>query len=145
MLEYLLLCLVRAPILRWNTTGITIAGVTGMSTTASDNLWIPWAVALDWSNTLYITDRYHHRIQKFMRGAKNGTTIAGQINGVAGSTSTQLNQPTGIYLNSNGDVFISDTNNNRIQRWNNGETSGRTVFGNGKFFFILSEFVKYGT
>lgn len=91
---------------------------------------------MDWSNTLYITDRYNNRVQKFLINAKNGTTIAGQSNAIFGSMSNQLDQPTGIYVNSNGDVYISDTNNNRIQRWNNGDTFGRTVFGNGKIFFM---------
>ncbi len=73
-------------------------------------------------------------MQKFLMNAKNATTVAGQMNGTFGSASNQLFQPTGIYLNSNGDIFVSDTNNNRIQWWINGATSGTTVVGNGKVF-----------
>ena len=132
-----------ASVLRWNTTGVTIAGVTGTASAASNNLQLPWAVVLDWSNTLYITDRYNHRVQKFLMNAQNGTTIAGQASGMWGFASDQLNQPTGVYINSNGDAYLSDTNNNRIQRWKNGDTSGQTVFGNGKFLSILFSSISY--
>ena len=57
--------------LRWNSTGVTIAGISGFPCAASDCLNTPWTIALDLSNSLYVTDRYNHRVQKFKSGAKN--------------------------------------------------------------------------
>ncbi|CAF4049828.1 unnamed protein product, partial [Adineta steineri] len=119
------------PILRWNTTGITVAGYGSVSGTSSYYLNAPWDVALDWSNTLYVSDRYNHRIQKFLMNTKNGTTVAGQMSATSGSTMDKLNQPTGIYLDINGNLFISDAVNNRIQYWSNGAVTGQTLIGNG--------------
>lgn len=113
-MKYLILG--RTALLRWNTSGITVAGSTGFSGTASDLLSFPWDLALDRSNTLYVTDRYNHRVQKFLMGVKNGTTSAGQMNGIGGSAANQFNQPTGIYVDSSGTLLVSDTGNNRTQR-----------------------------
>jgi hypothetical protein len=87
---------------------------------------------LDWNNTLYVTDRYNNRVQKFMRGAKNGTTVAGMMNGTSGAAMNELDQPTGIYADSNGNIIVSDVNNNRIQSWASGASTGQTLTGNGK-------------
>ncbi|CAF4200302.1 unnamed protein product, partial [Adineta steineri] len=122
---------VNKPILRWNTTGITVVGNGSVSGTSSYYLNTPWDVTLDWSNTLYVSDRYNHRIQKFLMNTKNGTTVAGQMNATSGTAMNELNQPTGIYVDINGNIFISDTVNNRIQYWSNGAVTGQTLIGNG--------------
>jgi len=119
--------------LRWNSTGVTIAGISGFPCAASDCLNTPWTIALDLSNSLYVTDRYNHRVQKFKSGTKNATTVAGQSNAVGGSTSNMLNEPTGFYVDLNGNIIISDTKNNRIQRWSNGALLGETLVGNGMY------------
>jgi hypothetical protein len=108
-----------------------VAG-TGFAGTASNQLYLPWDLTLDWANTLYVTDRFNHRVQKFLMNAASGTTIAGQMNGTSGMNMNQFNQPTGIYVDLNGDIFISDTNNNRAQFWSNGASSGQTLVGNGR-------------
>jgi hypothetical protein len=123
---------VNTPALRWNTTGTTVAGVTGVSSVAANNLNLPWDFTLDWNYTLYVTDRYNNRVQKFMRGAKNGITIAGMVNGTSGAAMNEFNQPTGIYADSYGNIIVSDVNNNRIQSWASGASTGQTLIGNGK-------------
>jgi hypothetical protein len=52
-------------------------------------------------------------------------TVAGG-NGI-GSASDQLNFPAGICLDSAGNIFIADLNNNRIQMWYPGFSFGITV------------------
>jgi hypothetical protein len=39
----------------------------------------------------------------------------------AGSTPDKLYGPWGIYVTTNGSVYIVDRNNNRVQRWNYGK------------------------
>ncbi|CAF4697035.1 unnamed protein product, partial [Rotaria magnacalcarata] len=47
----------------------------------------------------------------------------------AGSTPDKLNNPWGLYVDSNQAVYIVDRNNHRVQLWNNGVISGVTVAG----------------
>lgn len=80
-------------------------------------------------NTLYIGDRQNNRIQKYSRSASNGITIAGQANGTAGGTSTGLRLPGYIHLDSNGDLYIPDTYNQRIQLLPQNAASVSTIAG----------------
>ncbi|CAF4539650.1 unnamed protein product, partial [Rotaria sp. Silwood2] len=77
-------------VLRWNTTGITIAGISNESGSDSTHLNTPWDVTLDYQNSLYIADRNNHRIQKYLVGSLSGITVAGQANGTSGSTLSYL-------------------------------------------------------
>lgn len=89
----------------------------------------PFGFALDASNTLYIADQQNHRIQKWLRGVSAGSTIAGQAAGTHGTSLSDLYQPSAVVLNGNGDIYISDTSNNRVQFWSTVATSGTTVAG----------------
>ena len=115
--------------LRWNTTGITIAGVTNQSGNASNKLYLPYGIILDWSNTLYITDKSNHRVQKYLRDASFGETVAGQKTGLNGASSSFLSLPTDLGVETNGDIYVSDTSNHRVQLWASGSTAGVTVAG----------------
>ena len=47
--------------------GITIAGITGVSSVNTTTLDWPWSVKLDSQLNLYVADAYNYRIQKFLR------------------------------------------------------------------------------
>jgi hypothetical protein len=112
--------------LRWNST---VAGITSSTGTAMNQLDRPFDLALDSSTTLYIADQQNNRIQKWPMGASTKTTVAGQSSGTLGTTSTDLNQPSGIVLDSNNNIYVTDASNNRVQFWSNGASSGTTVAG----------------
>ena len=60
----------------------------------------------------------------------SGITVAGG-NG-AGVAANQLNWPFGVFVDTVGNVYVSDHNNNRVQKWAAGSTSassGVTVAG----------------
>ena len=103
-----------------------------MSGVNSNMLYKPWDLELDYSNTLYISDTQNHRIQKYLFDALNGTTIAGVESGILGSNSSELQFPRRILLDSNNGIYISDSNNQRIQYWIIGDISGETVAGTGE-------------
>jgi uncharacterized protein (TIGR03437 family) len=93
-------------------------GDSGLARLAELNL--PTACALDSSGNLYIADTGSHRIRK-MRSDGTIVTIAGV--GAAGfggdgglATAARLSSPQGVAADSNGDVFIADTGNNRIRQ-----------------------------
>jgi hypothetical protein len=115
------------PVLRWNSTGITVAGITGTPGMASNQLNTPTDVKLDYANNLYIADYLNHRIQKYLFGSSTGITVAG--NGTNSSSQYQLARPSRVTLDVNENLYVTDTGNDRIQFWPNGGISGSTVAG----------------
>ncbi len=92
----------------------------------------PYGLAIDSSGNLYITDIGVHCVFKVSNGVI--TTVAG--NGVAGfsgdngpATKASLNSPSGAAVDSVGNIYITDTKNNRVREVSNGVIT--TVAGNG--------------
>ncbi len=121
-------------ILRWNTTGITVAGVTDVLGNTSNTLNTPRGITLDYLYTLYIAGFGNARVQKYSRGTSSGITAAG--NGTASSSPNQLAGPSDVVVDTNGNLFVADLGNNRIQLWNKGVNSGITVAGNSTGNYI---------
>ncbi|CAF1209747.1 unnamed protein product [Adineta ricciae] len=118
------------PILRWNSTGITVAGIVNTPGNASNLLNQPTDIVLIHPNLLYIADYGNHRIQKYQLGNSNGTTVADEAYGSGGSLSNQLKNPSCIHIDSSNGIYISDSGNNRVQYWGNNMLTGITVAGN---------------
>jgi len=83
----------------------------------------PLGVAVDVAGNLYIADSFNNRIRKVSNGVI--TTVAG--NGQPGftgdngpATSAKLNGPQGIAVDSAGNIYVADANNNRIRKISNG-------------------------
>ena len=94
------------------------AGDGGPAVAARLNL--PYDVAVDSSGNLYITDRNNHRIRK-VDSTGTITTIAGTgkdgFSGDGGpATQAQLNFPTGVAVNGEGNLYIADVGNHRIRK-----------------------------
>jgi len=118
------------PVLRWNSTGITVAGISGSPGSADNQLNLPYDIFLDYANNLYIADRDNNRIQKYLSGSSIGQRVAGNV--TAGSSSDKLNSPVRVLIDSNEDLYITDRANCRIQFWRKGASSGTTIAGTGK-------------
>ena len=116
-------------ILRWNSTGITVAGVTGQPGNTSDKLSTPRGIGIDWVNILYIADTDNNRIQKYSKNASVGETVAGQSSGIAGAGNDSLRNPFDAVVDLNGAVFVADSSNHRIQLWTRGSSAGTTIAG----------------
>ncbi len=76
-----------------------------------------------------MSDYNNNRVQKFALGALTGVTVAGDSFGSSGITANLLNRPQGIYVDTSGNLFVSDCYNHRVQKWAPGATSGITVAG----------------
>jgi len=94
------------------------AGETGVATNQMLNL--PQGLALDSSGALLIADTGNNRVRRL---TSDGiiTTVAGS--GVAGfsgdggpATAAALNGPTAVGFDSAGNLYITDTNNQRVRR-----------------------------
>jgi sugar lactone lactonase YvrE len=57
----------------------------------------------------------------------NGVTVAG--GNLEGSAADQLFEPSGVFVDVAGSVYVADTSNNRVEKWFPGATSGITVAG----------------
>lgn len=113
--------------LRWNTIGITIAGMTNSPGNGNNQLNIPLDVMPHWNDTFYVADYANHRIQEYLRDSAVGKSVAGT--GVAGISTSQLFCPSRILIDSNENFYISDTCNHRIQFWKKGAANGTTIAG----------------
>ncbi|CAF1034432.1 unnamed protein product [Adineta steineri] len=123
--------------LRWNQTGQIVAGTTIQGSSANQ-LNNPSCLYIDNNNTLYICDQNNNRIQKWIQGAITGVTVAGDSTGNQGSTSTLLNNPMDLTFDNNGFMYVADSNNNRVQRFAPGSTSGTTVAGTTSYSSALT-------
>ena len=130
--------------MRWNTTGITVAGTTNVVGNGSDQLYNPWGLTITYENTLYVADRFNHRVQKYLRGSLNGTTVAGQANATTCPSYQCLRYPSSIALDDNENLFISDSHNHRVVLWKKDATIGELVAGTGTtFLFLMHKFIQY--
>jgi len=116
-------------ILRWNSIGITVAGVTGQRGNTPDKLYNPRGIGIDWANALYIADTDNNRIQKYSKNVSVGETVAGQSSGIAGAGDDFLSSPHDVVVDLNEGVFVADTYNHRIQLWTRGSLVGTTIAG----------------
>lgn len=115
--------------LRWNSTGITVAGISSGPGVANNQLFGPWDVVVDDAYNVFVADTENQRIQKYKSGSAFGTTVAGYANGSYGSSPSSLWSPTRVLLDSDGNIYVSDSANHRVQFWPNAATSGITVAG----------------
>ncbi|CAF1651819.1 unnamed protein product, partial [Adineta ricciae] len=68
-----------------------------------------------------------HKVVKQQLNEAKTTIVAGVD--TAGYESHQLNSPTGIFVDTNLDLYVADRMNSRIQVFHLGETDGKTIVG----------------
>jgi sugar lactone lactonase YvrE len=110
------------------------SGDNGPATQAS--LSAPTSLAVDKDGNLFIADTANNRVRRV-------DAISGMIDTVAGNgkgaflgdngppKAASLNNPRGLAVDESGNLFISDSLNNRIRRVDSGMKSIITVAGNG--------------
>ncbi|CAF2936741.1 unnamed protein product [Rotaria sp. Silwood2] len=96
-------------------TATTVAGSSsGLPGSTLNMLRLPWAVFVDNTSTVYVSDWANNRVQKWLANATNGTTVAGGNPGIA---LNQLTDPRGISVDANGHVYVVDSINARVMKW----------------------------
>lgn len=96
---------------------LTFQGDGGPATAAS--VFEPHGLSMDAAGNLYVADSDNHCIRKITPGGIISTVagVGGQagFNGDGLATKSLLNHPWAVVANAEGDLFISDYNNNRIR------------------------------
>jgi predicted membrane-bound mannosyltransferase/DNA-binding beta-propeller fold protein YncE len=89
----------------------------------------PWGIAIGRDGSVFVTDTWNHRVQKFTRDGRFVTTwgVFGQ-----GETPDSFYGPRGLAVDERGRVYVTDTGNKRIVVF---DASGNfiTQFGSAGF------------
>jgi sugar lactone lactonase YvrE len=94
----------------------------------------PRGVAVDSNDTVYIADTDNHRIRKIdtngIISTIAGTGTAGFLGDGQAAVAAELNAPAAVAIDDSGNVYIADTNNNRVRKI---DTNGiiSTIAGTG--------------
>jgi hypothetical protein len=102
----------------------------------------PTGVAVSSTGVVYIADRLNQRIRTFTPGgnittvAGSGTaSFAGSFSGDgANATTATLSRPTGVSVASNSNIYVADTDNQRIRQVVNGGAIVTVVGSGGQGF-----------
>lgn len=119
--------------------GTGVAGFSGDGGSAlSAQLDLPTAIAVDSKGNLYIADTENNRIREISGG--NISTVAGDgeelYSGDGGAaTAAGLDSPNGVAVDASFNIYIGDTNNQRIRMVNAGTGQITTIAGNGTASF----------
>ena len=87
-------------------------------------------ISVDVDKNVYVSESALHCISKWSPKINQTVVVAGQKGSEGGLSNSELHNPSGIYVSrSNGDIYIADTFNHRIQRWSQNMSEGITVAG----------------
>jgi uncharacterized protein (TIGR03437 family) len=121
-------------------TGI-IANLTGTGVRGDDpgELFFPRGLAYDPMGNLYIADQENDRVMRLPPGSAIMTAAGNGNEGFAGdggqANQATLNNPTGVVVDTAGNVYIADNGNERVRVIDlNGDIS--TLAGNGNPAFL---------
>jgi hypothetical protein len=91
-----------------------------------------YGLFVDTNDTLYCSMPDRHQVVKRSLNDPDMTSISVAAGtGSQGSAFNQLNQPWGIFVDVNLDLYVADCENDRIQLFQSGESNGITVAGYG--------------
>jgi sugar lactone lactonase YvrE len=112
---------------------IGASGDGGPATAAELNF--PAGLRTDSTGNLYITEVYNNNIRKVSNGKI--AAVAGNSNNMGfggdggAATNASLNNPNGVAVDSHGNIFIADVNNNRVRMVSASTGFISTIAGNG--------------
>ncbi|CAF3094539.1 unnamed protein product [Rotaria sp. Silwood2] len=75
---------------------------------------------------LYVSDMEKNEVRQYLMGENNGAIVAGGHGRGVGVN--QLNGPTYIFVDRKQTVYVSDTCNHRVMKWDKNAKEGTVVF-----------------
>ncbi len=105
---------------------------------SANSLLVPEAVAVDGGGNLYVADTSNNRVLFYPAGSTTATQVYGQggdfTQTAEGTSATSLSGPSGVAVDSSGDLYVSDTLNNRVLFYPYNNTTATQVYGQGGSF-----------
>ncbi|CAF3978603.1 unnamed protein product, partial [Adineta steineri] len=87
-----------------------------------------YGLFVDINNMLYCSlSSYHQVIYTSLTQNLNIWTNVAGVSNTAGSTSTTLHSPYGIFIDKYLNLYVADNGNNRIQKFASGQSNGTTI------------------
>lgn len=116
-------------------TGITVAGGNGFGNGMMQTTF-PNSVVVDKQANVYVCDGYNNRIDLWTPGATIGIFLVGGY----GTGATNLSNPTGIWMDSTGNLYVGDQGNYRVQEFTVMESDTLTAVVQGTYTAIVKGF-----
>ncbi len=101
----------------------TSAVISGFQSFGVHLLSLPHSVIVDRLGALYVVEYGRNQVTRWLPGGKPGIVIAGGRN--QGFQSDQLALPTDIGFDLDGNLYVADSGNHRVQKFNIDKTSCR--------------------
>lgn len=108
-----------------NDTNHTVSTIAGIGSGYKDDIGnqakfsFPYGITIDSNKNLYVSDYGNHKIRKINNDTdRTVTTIAGSLAGYQNGIGTQamFSWPTGITIDSNGNLYVSEAQNFKIRK-----------------------------
>ncbi|CAF4271080.1 unnamed protein product, partial [Adineta steineri] len=85
---------------------------------------------VDINDTLYCSMSSHAQVvRRSLNDSVMNSNCVAAGTGIAGSDLNQLNDPRGIFVDVNLDLYVADCDNDRVQLFQSGKSNGITVAG----------------
>jgi DNA-binding beta-propeller fold protein YncE len=85
----------------------------------------------DLNDTLYCSMGNFHQVWKLFANNSPNQTLVAAGTGQAGLSSTMLDRPRGIYVDTDINLYVADCGNNRVERFAANQLTAITLVGNG--------------
>ncbi len=95
--------------------GVIVAGGNGKGKTRTQ-LDCPAGLLVDHLGRVYVADHWNSRVMRWDKGAEQGEIIAGNKY-LPGESEKHLNGPEGLAFDQDGNLYVADSYNHRIQRF----------------------------
>ena len=120
-------------VIRWPPNSTSNGTIVAGGTLGSGSWSLNNPRKIDFDSTfsfLYVVDKANHRIQMYNLVNTSATPITVAGGNGPGAAPNQLEQPNSLCVSrKTGALYIVDTFNHRVQRWNRGSSVGVTIAG----------------
>ena len=90
----------------------------------------PESITFDKNGNLYVTGHNYQRVLRYPPNFSSGTTVAG-TGGSTGSTTSLMNDPLGMDVDDNLNLYVAERENKRVVKWAPSASSGIIVVNAG--------------